>query len=385
MLSLASLVLLASGGCEALVPGDVEAFRCGSSAASSCPPGSVCATATGACVGASEACTLTGCVLAQVCDPGSLQCIDGMTLPDADVDTSRPPVDSGVADTNSPPDTNTPKDAVTVDTSCAGQGCPCSAASDCPGLLCAGASVLGGLSNAGFCTQTCCDSADCPPGDVCYASGSPGSFCVSTRLVGREAPGMGGAGAQCSQDGDCRSASCTNGRCLDTCCSDTDCGSGSSCELDTTAVNGHEGFFCERSSGSGSAQAGANCSQNSTCQSGACVGTLIGNVCGAPCCGQASCASVGGGIFNTCERASVETQTNGPDYVALCNAEITGAAFGAQCGTNTDCMSQACDPSAGTCTDLCCVDSDCAGYGNFVCRPSSATPPYLICVAGGTN
>jgi hypothetical protein len=378
-----AIVVLAicGGGCEAIVPGTVGTFHCESSAASSCPPGEVCATSTGQCIPAAQSCAITGCMAPLVCDPGSLQCVNPtmMTTPDSSmpvVDSARPPPADVVVPVDSTPppaDSKPPVDVTVVDSSC-GVGCSCTTASACKAnLFCADNTVLPGLADTPFCTTACCSSNDCPAGSVCYASGTPGSYCVPAALLNIAATGTALGGATCAANGDCRSGTCdTSGTCLDTCCSDSSCQGGAFCALDeTTPATIHQGFYCLAESPPGVPPDGT-CFGNADCSSNAClqIGTCTTN-----CCGAGSCGAAGG---NSC--GTNKTSMTGNDSVNVCGTGSNGGEFGTNCGQDTACTSQVCDTSPGKCTDFCCVDTDCAGFGNYVCRPRTSAPHYLICV-----
>jgi hypothetical protein len=100
------------------------------------------------------------------------------------------------------------------------------------------------------------------------------------------------------------------------------------------------------------------------------IGTCTSN-----CCGAASCTASGGNACGT-------NMTSSQDSVNVCGTSTTGSAFGSQCTQDDKCSSQVCDTALGKCTDFCCVDQDCAGFGTgYVCRPrTSSSPAYLICV-----
>ncbi len=248
---------------------------------------------------------------------------------------------------------------------CVGPGCPCTTPSSCAaGLFCVDPSVLGGLGNVGaFCSRTCCTSADCAPGFVCYGSGDPGNYCVEASLLsGRGTLGAAPGGAPCNTGGDCRSGICMGG-CLDTCCSDRDCTSMTACVLDRTAVDGHEGFRCQVPTGT--TPGGGSCTSGTQCISNSCL-AIWG--CGVPCCGNASCQA---------GNCAVVQVLNAGDYVAEC-FPADGGSPGSRCASDSDCASGACNPTTGMCADRCCVDADCAASG-FVCRPTQSASHALIC------
>jgi hypothetical protein len=392
-LALAALVLgVCGGGCEAIVPGSVEPFHCGSTALSSCPAGETCATSTGQCVSASQNCTITQCTAPLTCDPGSLECINPTMMMGADasmdapmVDSARPPpADVMTRDTTTMPVDSRSADVtpdVTPDASC-GVGCPCTAASaDCKGasLFCADNTVLAvpSMPSLSICTQVCCTSGDCPDGSVCYASGTPGNYCVPIGLLSITSTGAALGGAECGDNGDCRSGTCDpdTGNCVDTCCSDSSCSAGTFCAIDqNTPGTLHQGFYCLAESPPG-ASAGSTCEEPTDCSSNACL--MIGT-CTSNCCGAASCSATDG---NVCGTNPTSTPSSG-DSVNVCATNPGGMPFGSPCTEDDKCTSQVCDMAQGKCTDFCCVDQDCAGFGTgYVCRPrTGSTPPFLICV-----
>jgi len=240
--------------------------------------------------------------------------------------------------------------------------------------------VLPGVADTAFCSMPCCSSTDCPDGSVCYASGTPGNYCVSTQVLGIAATGASLGGATCTGNGDCRSGTCdSGGHCLDTCCTDTSCGAGAFCSLDETVpASLHQGFYCLAESPAGSPPGGM-CSMPSDCSSNACLCgpddcAVIPGTCTTECCGSTGCGTSG----NSC----LVNKTNGTDSIIACATSNMSGAFGSNCSQDDKCTSQVCDTSPGKCTDFCCVDQDCATFGNYVCRPRSTAPHYLICVRG---
>ncbi len=379
LLALAPLLALFVGeGCEAVVPGTVGSYRCGSVDPSSCPPGQVCVVATGKCV---DSCLTAGCSPSEACDPASGLC-EPLASP-TDASDARPNPDGTPPPRDVTSDVMVEEEAapppdVQIDAACGGVvGCACAGPNTCKaGLVCADTSVVPGLTSAGFfCTQPCCTSDDCPTDYVCYSTGAPANYCVAARLLNRAfTGGPGAAGATCPGDSACRSGKCTSGHCQDPCCSNASCTGGTACALDTTAVDGHQGFFCLAGTGSGGS--GVFCVVNGDCASEACSS---GGSCLPRCCGKASCTGAG---FQACELFGAPNNT---DNVAACNYVSGGSTkgYGQPCAQPSDCASTVCDVQAKTCTDVCCVDTDCAGYGvGLVCRPSMDMPRYLICMKG---
>src|SRR5262249_46865351 len=158
---------------------------CVGSAASSCPAGMACDQATGRCV-----------------------------------------ADAGVDAPTSVPDVNAPNEAGDGREGLP-PGAPCRVDAECEKHLCGTSAILTttivSTETGPLCTQTCCTSADCPSGFVCFGTGTGGNFCVLAEKAKRT-PSTGGAppGAACTSDEQCRSGYCLEGYCLDTCCAASD-------------------------------------------------------------------------------------------------------------------------------------------------------------------
>jgi len=393
----ASAVVLALavvvGGCEAIVGSGLPAYTCTGTDPDACPAGSFCSA--GACI----PCETLACVgedggpdgnpvdgaPSEAASDGSpdVPSLDSATdVADVAGDVASDVVADGkgdaVADGSADAIADAPADVMgdarldaPLEAGCGGLGCACTVASDCNGGICGNANVLGTTftsANGSLCTQTCCTSADCPSGDVCYGSGNAGNYCVAATALGRPATqGTSAPGAICQDNGDCRSGSCELGVCVDLCCAATDCSNGTSCALDSVGIDGHEVFACLPTAG---VAPHATCSVSANCASEDCVS----GTCRPPCCGVASCMTAG---FGACELATV-----GQDSVYSCtypSGAPTGSAVGQTCTKATDCATRACDTTAGTCTAPCCTDADCATYGSYVCRPAGAAPYNLIC------
>ena len=364
--------LVSVGGCEVLVPSDLPSYTCNGNDPSACPAGQYCVNS--ACV---------------QCDPQL--CGDGGPPSDAlDVTTDStlsdaPPTDTPADSTGLPESASDVSADISMDvpnppdTGCGGAlGCPCASPIDCTSHICGVAAVLSPgfvTANGALCTQTCCTSADCPGGFVCYAAGTGGSYCVGATLLGRPSTlGGAGPGASCVMPTDCRSGNCSASQCEDTCCSDTNCASPAVCSL-TASINGHTSFVCVNHTGSAY---GASCTVGSSCASGDC--SVMS--CRPRCCGRPSALTLN---YHACELDSVSTDLF--DYGTYPGSDATGVAFGQHCTRNTDCLTRNCNLATMTCSDLCCVDSDCSTYGSYVCRPapqpaSPWTTQYLLCVTG---
>jgi len=236
------------------------------------------------------------------------------------------------------------------------------------------------------CTQPCCKSEDCPQDFVCYGPGTGGTYCVRPGTLQRKtAVGAGKGGDTCATAESCRSGVCqgTPLACADTCCSDADCTAPSFCRR--TLIEGHNVFACAGAPGTATGNDTTCMSGATDCNSAICVGTSTFGECKPHCCGKASCGAQSP-VYATC--AYLQT-AGAPEYLGLClhgteNPEGSPGSkdFGAACtpgtGTGSECKTSFCDPVAKKCTDVCCVDADCAPYPGAKCRPSS-NPHYLTC------
>ena len=363
-LMLVAMVALSGSACEALVPTDLPPFTCKGEDPATCPPGSFCDG--------------THCV---PCDGVHCSADGGGVGADGGVD-----IDGG-GDATSQSDAafdGAPLDASGVDAggdgaACGGQlGCACATGADCASHVCGDASVLSSAftSAAGsVCTTPCCTSGDCPAGFVCYGAGTGGSYCVRATTLARPAVAAGaGPGGACNVAGDCRSGVCTAGHCVDTCCSDASCAAPTVCSL-TPGIDQHTSFVCVVHPGFA---ARTDCTTGAACASDVCAfGT-----CRPHCCGHASAVASG---YHECVLDVVSTNAFAiADYPSMAP---TGVDFGGACTQDSECKSRLCDLTTRTCSDVCCVDSDCSAYGAFVCRPAqrgpgSLTTEHLLCVGG---
>jgi hypothetical protein len=247
-----------------------------------------------------------------------------------------------------------------------GVTCPCTSDSNCASkLLCATSAMVGSAlaqqAGGSFCTTTCCTSAECPTGSVCFATGAGGSYCVAPSWLGRT--GTGGTklgGDSCSTGSDCWSGLCTGTTCIDTCCdfaaAGSECAGGRSCVFGkfpgAAIVDTNFAAFCAPKPGSGGLS--ASCTQSSGCQGGLCYPNTDPPAgpayCTMPCrlsdaCGQgASCEydNLGAnGIYFAClELGSTETTP-----------------FGGACTDYLECAGDICN--ANQCTNVCVTDQDC--------------------------
>jgi hypothetical protein len=308
-----------------------------------CPQGQICQPTKQRCIDQTTACTVTGCTSPKTCDTNTEQCVD-------------------------PPSTDL--------------GGTCGTNTQCTSHICGDGSVLGvGFSQGSVCTSTCCTSADCRAGFVCFGAGTGGSYCVKSSALARPLPGGGLPGAGCNGGGDCRSGACgPTKKCLDTCCNDGQCTNGTSCTLNHDTP--HAVYQCADSPGTRGQN--STCNGDADCKGGICYNygdsTFPERHCISVCCGSASCGSVdfGFGVHYAAacyDVTSADVPSLGSNTVAVCVAPGQGvgsAPLGAPCNANGDCRSNRCHATAKKCTDVCCVDADCAPAGRgWACRPTA--------------
>ncbi len=335
------LLVAAAVGCQLIVSSDVPDYACASSSPSACPSGMVCDTAAGKCV-----------------QSATIEAGDDVDVPD----------DAGDAQ---------------VDGDAGGPlaiGENCGFDSDCDSKLCASSTILttaiitSGASSV--CTKTCCTSADCAIGFVCFSPGTGGNYCVDSTRASRAMPGAKTPGQACSANGDCRSGSCVNSRCMDTCCQPADCSAGTTCRVSN--VGGHDSWVCGTPN-DGGANVAATCVNQSDCKNDNCLGPLgPARTCRPTCCSAASCSA------QSFPSSHCRYVPSGLDQLKSCEPNIDGgnrAAVGAICSADTDCQSEFCDPELKKCALPCCEDKDCATGEE--CRPSRTSKPFLRCVKAG--
>ncbi len=164
----------------------------------------------------------------------------------------------------------------------------------------------------GFCVdRTCCTTITCPGGERCDIPGSAGN------CTGRSDPGT-----PCTDD-----AQCTSGFCTDfVCCFSQTCPTGQICN-----AQGHAGTCNLAPTRTPTPTAtptpqptGASCGSGPQCQSTNCVDGI--------CCATASCP--------TGQRCDITGSTG------TCT---TRKGIGDQCGKDTDCVTDNCDPNQGKC------------------------------------
>ena len=382
LIGLVSLVV-ADGGCQAIVKGDVPEFVClpGTDA---CPPGKVCGAA-GQCI---AACPDTPCAAGRSCVTGL--CVD-TDVPDAGTDSG--PEDATVISLDAASDA--PTDVLAEAASPPGEvGSRCAVHTDCMDGLCGDTSILTDAvinsAKGAMCTKPCCRSEECPDNFVCFGAGTGGSYCVNAAILPRGADagtlGTTPGGRACTVGSACRSGVCAGGKCADSCCSSSDCGDagdgGGLCRRET--VDGHQVHAC----GTLPANAiddGTACASSPKCASGLCVGPdILSSFCRPRCCNQKSCTSnpnIGAG--SSCAYLAAQPTT---ESLTGCFADFeipTGNKNpGDVCTKDGDCKTAFCAlGSVRLCTDVCCVDADCSTYPKaHRCRPAaSPNPHYLTC------
>lgn len=332
----AAVVGAAVFGCQAIVSGDLPDYHCASTDPSACPQGKTCDLVTGRCV-----------------DPGT-------------EDDGGGDLDGGGDDGPNAPD---------VDAGPASVGTPCRVDAECASNLCGTSTILTTAivaSTGPVCTSACCTSEDCAAGFVCFGTGTGGNYCVKAEAAQRQAPsGSKTAGASCTTNRDCRSASCVSNKCLDTCCRAADCTNGAICRFRPNAPPpSHDGWVCEDPVPGATRDVGDVCGSGAdagVCRNDNCLPVASGS-CRAPCCGKTSC---GGG------RCIVGTSNS--DFFKFCVGPGSGTVpVGQPCQTENECTTGFCDFELKKCADLCCEDSDCPK--GQVCRPAAQSTPFLRCV-----
>lgn len=341
--AIAALSLFA---CSLIVPADPPDVRCASADPSACPSGTTCDLASG-------------------------RCVRGGSLPDVNVDPDVEEIDGGDAGDED------------VVPGLAGLGADCVVDSDCESNLCGTPNVLSTSIISGstkpICTSTCCTSAECPSGFVCFSGGTGGNYCVPAAKAQRTPPASGGkaAGATCSgDDTECRSGLCEGGRCVDTCCVANDCAAGSTCrvyEIMTPAPSHFVWACATGNSGGKDAGPDASCSVQADCRNDNCIGNVPNRVCTPSCCNAADCTQQGF-TGRICRYG-----TTGTDQLKFCTLPVNGGtAIGTDCQFDINCTSGYCDPELKKCAQLCCTDDDCASRQS--CKPSKIGDALLRCV-----
>jgi hypothetical protein len=382
----ATLALLAAavatGGCELMVTDSLPAFSC-RPGNGTCPSNMACVRATGQCVPRASTCSVTSCPAGTDCDPDTLACVPGDSGPSSDDATMTGDEDAPVG--------GDAMEAGGVDAEAGGRdtggdtigpcrtlGCKCSGSADCDSQVCADQltvtpQLYAAAHSANFCTQSCCTSADCPDGSVCFATAAGGSYCVIPAWLGDRTATLGAktGGQACSGGGECRSGLCAGNACADTCCSANggECATGTTCRF--TAFPG-SGFDTHTSANCGLSfgirQNGSSCTFDSDCISNMCgaVGGVGTNTCHAPCRSTANC----GGGTQACGYV-LPNPSPSNDVVAACVAGGGTAPEGSSCNpsaSTNNCFSGFCAQASSECTDVCAATGDCTKAG-WRCRP----------------
>jgi hypothetical protein len=426
------LVVLAGGGCQAIVSDEVPAFTCTGTNPLACPAGMYCNGAGCVRCEKEDVCDGRDNDCNGLIDDGEISDRDGDSftfcgrfspetgkLVDLDCDDDDPDIFPGAEekcngiddDCDGIPDN--PDKACKVGEVCAPRGggcipeaqactpqnCPppkvcdkstqqcinptanlplgaeCGSDQECSSGVCATAGMLAGAipGPKGVCSKPCCTSAQCPLAFVCYAPGTGGRYCLNSEVAGRvKTPGLADPGASCTKGDTCRSGLCDKGKCLDTCCSDGDCKNGTACTF--VEVGGKAFFGCAPAPGSGGGT--ATCAGNSDCKTNLCAFYANSTTCVAPCCSSsADCGSVGPTKI-ACVNSARQALTKNT-IVAICIGTSAGnKSFGDTCSADNECTTHLCDAVTARCSSVCCLDSDCPG--NTPCRP--APSGILRCV-----
>jgi hypothetical protein len=241
----------------------------------------------------------------------------------------------------------------------------------------------------GFCAEPCCTSSDCDigAGNVCFATGKGGNYCVPPSLLGDRsnigtastAPG----GAPCGAGTTCRSGLClASGICADTCCSTNDslkeCAVRSLCRFGPFPGAGfdtHQTANCQVvvDAGRPLLSDDTRCATNSECRSNLCAISIGGGnpACRDACRTRSDCTQFH--TSHTCNYVQPYLPAS-RDLVASC---ATGGAAGGRGGDGTPCLATAdcaqgvCAQSGGqsVCLAECFADRDCAAGEH--CRPQA--------------
>jgi hypothetical protein len=359
----AVLILLAGGGCEAIVGDSLGGEIACVEAPGACPSGQACVG--GVC---KAACTGPKC---ESPEGGTDATIDRTAPQDGPADTSHHEAEAGLLPL--------------------GAACPSSAA--CASGLCGTTALLINVATpemASVCTKSCCTSADCDdpdsPGLVCHPSVG-GDYCVEPGWVKLVEAGAAPAGSDCTEASDCRSSVCTKSKCQDTCCTSADCdGGGTVCQA--SFLEGETTFNCGPSGGT--VAAGGNCNSKA-CADNACL-QGIPNYCVGPCCNDTQCGTAGANGATICNWNLLKEESDGGN-LALRGCSVAlhpgGAEMGGACTAAKGCKTGLCYSDT-VCTSPCCADTDCpkgwtCGFGSFpvtlsnvdlqVCVPPPGSDP----------
>ena len=270
---------------------------------------------------------------------------------------------------------------------------------------------------------TCLDDGDCPSGQACAIElADPDTMELRCRLDGDRAA----TGDDCSEHTDCRSLHCLDGTCTAPCESETPCAGGDSCLEQAIDRDGHTAVFdlcvptpfiecqdpddCQLDGRTcneftydaagdldgascgftypGEASLGAECSDNSICESGLCLARDDGSgFCSLFCSdAQAHCGSDQvcpqvlenhGLCFDGCDsnddcptdEVCVIEPAMDATTARYCRAPLGDSSVGEVCDTNVDCASGFC--VVGYTTQTCTGDANCSGVATCDCPPNN--------------
>jgi hypothetical protein len=359
---LGALVLAATAlaSCLAIVSGEVRGVQCTDNTEGTCPPGQTCNLATQACV---ERCSDETCAArGGSCSEDRTQCV--VAIKEEDV---QPPPDDTGSSGNPLPDSGMPDVIPTADADSGPGYTPCNSNNQCPSKICASNAIIQeaplGIT---FCSKTCCSSADCAATEVCINGRVSGRYCAPASVLGRAKLGSKIGGSSCNSNVDCRSGQCLEKVCADACCSESNCASAAGVACTRTEVpptgSNRFAFLCAKTPGSGAT--GGACGDVSECKSQLCIGSAGNATCRAQCCSTT----------NNCANNTVCSYTSFNGTISYCQTAAGRKAIDATCNGDAECASGVCD---GTCSAVCCNDSDCPGGKK--CRPRETGEPLLRC------
>jgi len=259
--------------------------------------------------------------------------------------------------------------------SLAPMGASCSGDEECvAGTFCLEPSSVGETA-ARFCTKPCCAAGDCGSindGMVCWTPGAgSGSFCRAAADLGLTTLGDGIPGANCQDDGECRSGRCDSDRCLDSCCDDSYCAAATTCRTWVAEeLSPDLTWSCQIASNAANEEM---CDTNDDCRTGSCIEQVTQDIsiCAVPCCASAGCGDILIGGMKRLLACDTVSDTALPACARVLAASATGG-VGASCDDDFDCRSGLCLDGASEpyCSDMCCEDSSCGDTTQFACRPT---------------
>jgi hypothetical protein len=409
--------------CSFIISDKLPAYVCvPNSGPGVCPAGQVCApNGAGTQYSCAAPCTPVSCASGLQCDSKTGLCAmpdagNEMMMEDAPAGSDGPDATMDAADDRKVGDADAGADADAGESSspCSGFGCACATSSDCPPrFACAGKVALttdvwnaltdaGGVrgdAGSGVCVEPCCISSECDSddggsgGQVCFATGAGGNYCVPPAWLGdRSTIGTALGGAACADDAGapCRSGLCVSGACADTCCSSRlsaiECAGGSICRFAPFPGAGfdkHETATCAPLPASARTNNGSGCASNSECKSNFCSGgdggVTSGDMptCREPCRNASDCA---GSTRSPpwCGYLDIPMST---DLVSACmpsNRGVGDAGGGSPCQLSSDCARGYCAPlgnGRSACLATCFIDRP---GGSDDCLPSERCRPQPL-------